>query len=71
MRSSSTTLQTHYFKKDVDLMQDEQNQNHNNSKKLTKTNKNVVETPLKQIKNKIVVDKKTIKKKLNRLKLKF
>ncbi len=52
-------------------MQDEQNQNHNNSKKLTKTNKNVVETPLKQIKNKIVVDKKTIKKKLNRLKLKF
>jgi hypothetical protein len=24
MRSSSTTLQTHYFKKDVDLMQDEE-----------------------------------------------
>ena len=63
MRSSVGTLQNHYLKKDVDLMQDEpEPEPQQQQKTLTEINKNVVETPLKQVQNKIVVDEKLIKK---------
>ena len=62
MRSSPGTLQNHYLKKDVDLMQDEEPEPQQQQKILTEINKNVVETPLQQVENKIVVDEKLIKK---------
>ena len=62
MRSSVGTLQNHYLKKDVDLMQDEEPEPQQQQKILTEIKKNIVETPLKQVKNKIVVDEKPIKK---------
>ncbi len=44
MRSSPGTLQNHYLKKDVDLMQDEDPEPQQQQKILTEINKNVVET---------------------------
>ncbi len=69
MRSSPGTLQNHYLKKDVDLMQDEEPEPPPQQKILTEINKNVVETPLKQVK-KFVVDEKLIKKEVEPPKIK-
>ena len=60
MRSSSSTLQTHYFKNDVDLMQDEKPEPQQQQKILTEINKNVVETPFK-FKDDIINEKSLIK----------
>ena len=61
MRSSVGTLQNHYLKNDVSLMDDEPEPEPQQQQKiLTEINKNVVETPLKQVKNKIVVDEKPL-----------
>ena len=62
MRSSVGTLQNHYLKNDVSLMDDEEPgpEPQQQQKILTEINKNVVETPLKQVKNKIVVDEKPL-----------
>ena len=62
MRSSVGTLQNHYLKNDVSLMDDDEPEPEpqQQQKILTEINKNVVETPLKQVKNKIVVDEKPL-----------
>jgi len=61
MRSSPSTLQNHYLKKDVDLMQDEPEPEPQQQQKiLNEINKNVVETPLK-FKDDIINEKSLIK----------
>ena len=61
MCSSVGTLQNHYLKNDVSLMNDElEPEPQQQQKILTEINKSVVETPLKQVKNKIVVDEKPL-----------
>ncbi len=51
MRSSVGTLQNHYSKNDVSLMDDEPELEPQQQQKiLTEINKNVVETPLKKLK---------------------
>ena len=61
MRSSPSTLQNHYLKKDVDLMQDEPEPEPQQQQKiLTEINKNVVESPSKN-KNYVIDEKPLIK----------
>ncbi len=61
MRSSNGILQNHYLKNDVSLINDEPEPEPQQQQKISSVIiKNVVETPLKQIKNKIVVDEAII-----------
>jgi len=60
MRSSVGTLQNHYLKNDVDLMQDAEPEPQQQQKILTEINKNIVETSSKN-KNNIIDETQLIK----------
>lgn len=70
MRSSVNTLQNHYLKNDVSLMDDEEPDPQQQQKILNEINKNEVKTPLKQV-NKISVENTTIKKEVEQPKNKI